>query len=81
MEDVLENIDNYANNILHKGGTEEDLLLSMNDILGEIKKVVDASTHLELDSYCHKHKGFYRYARLLEKLSEDIADETIHVPK
>lgn len=74
---IVENINNRANDILLNGGSDEELLLSLHDIMGEIKKVMDASTHEELDGYCKKYNGFHRYARLLEKLSEDIADGTL----
>lgn len=76
---IVEHINNRANDILLKGGGDEELLLSLHDIMGELKKVMDTSTNQELDGYCQKYNGFYRYARLLEKLSEDMADGTINI--
>ena len=69
---MVENIHNRANNVLLSGEGDEGLLFSLDDIMDEIKKVIEASTYQELDGYCDKYNGFYRYARLLEQLSEDI---------
>jgi len=79
MKLIVENINNRANDILLNGGDDEKLLISLHDIMGELEEVMDAATDQELDGYCRKYNGFYRYARLLEKLSEDIADGTINI--
>lgn len=45
---IVENINNHANDILLKGGGDEELLRSLDDIMNEMKKVMDASTHQQL---------------------------------
>jgi len=81
IELIVEGIHDYANDILRNGGEDEELLISLYDVMGEIRKVIDGATHQDLDSYCQKYNGFYRYMRLLEQLAEGIADGTISVPE
>ena len=81
IEHIVENINNHANDILVNGGGDKELLLSLSDVMDEIKKVMDASTQKELNDYGQKYNGFYRYGRLLEKLASGIADGTISTPK
>ena len=42
---------------------------------------MDDSTQQEMDELCQRYDGFYRFAKLSEKLAEGIADETIPVPR
>jgi hypothetical protein len=81
IEHIVENINNHANDILANGGGDKELLLSLSDMMDEIKKVMDASTQKELNDYGQKYNAFYRYGRLLEKLASGIADGTISMPK
>lgn len=81
IEAIVENINNHANEILIKGGSDKELLLSLHAMMDDLKKVMDSSTQQELDEYCQKYRSFYRYAYLLHKLSAGIADGTIPMPK
>ena len=81
IEAILENINDQANDILLSGGGDEELLLSLNGVMGEIKEVMDASTQQEMDGYYEEYSGFYRYMSLLTQLAKGIADGTIPVPK
>ncbi len=78
-QQLLSDINDSANEILDNGGGEEDLLYSLPDVMDKIKNVMDSSTKSELDNYCQKYSGFYRYVLLLQHLAEDIADGTISV--
>lgn len=80
-EQLVTKINSCANEIFAKGGGDEELLMSIHDHMGQIKKIMDASTHSEMDDYCQKYNGFYSYMFLLEKLAENIGDGTIKVPK
>lgn len=73
---IVEGINKYANNILLQGDDDEDLLSSLENIIGDIKEVMDTSTYQQLDEYCDKYNGFYRYARLLERVSDFL----VHTP-
>ena len=81
IEAILEDIHDQANDILLSGGGDEELLLSLNGVMGKIKKVMDASTQQEMDGYYEEYSGFYRYMILLDQLAKGIADGTIPVPK
>lgn len=76
---LVENLNNCANDILLNGGGDEALLLSLDDSMDELKEVMEASTDQELNGYCQNYSGFYRYARLLKKLSEGVANGTINI--
>jgi hypothetical protein len=69
IKQIIETIDARANAILARGGEDEKLLLSVHPIMGEIKKVMTASSQQELNMYCEEYNGFYRYAALLNKVA------------
>lgn len=71
-------VDNYVNQLLADGG-EEKLLISLLDIMGDIKKIMDSSTKQELDRYAEEHKGFFHVMKLLEALASGIANGSIPV--
>lgn len=70
------NINNYANNILAQGA-DEALLRSLHDIMGDLKLIMDTTTHDELDAFCDEYHGFYRCMKWLENLSSGLANGTI----
>jgi len=74
IDAVLQKIDNHAKAILSKGGGDKKLLLSISEVIGDIKQVIDASTYQELDGYCEKYHGFQRYALILQDLGERICN-------
>ena len=78
---LVENINKRANDILRAGGNDEELLVSLHDIMSDIMKVMKASTEHKLNWYCQKYDGFYRYMHLLDQLAKGISDGTISVPK
>ncbi len=77
---LAQKIDLRAKNILSAGGDDEALLMSLNDIMGDIKKILDSNTRSEMDLLCQQYDGFYRYMKLLEKLASGIACGKIQVP-
>lgn len=70
-------IDQEAKRALHSGG-EEALLMSLCDEgkMEAIKEIIDASLKNsgELDAYCERYYGFYRYMNLLERMAHGISD-------
>lgn len=81
VTELVERIDNQANDIILNGGGDEELLLSLHDVMADLKIIMDASTEQELDLICQQYEGFYLYMRIIEQLAEKIADGTISVPK
>jgi len=45
------------------------------------KQWLDTCTGAEMDMLCERYNGFYRFATLLERLAEGIADGSIPVPE
>ena len=80
QKQTLISIDQRANQILLAGGNEEDLLKAMHFIMNDLKKIIGASTHNELNAYCQKYNGFYRFMKLMEKLAVAISNGTPLMP-
>ena len=74
-------IDKHVQKIVEKGGDDEALLVAMYDQMGTFKQLMDSSTQKEMDELCQRYSGFYRFASLLERLAEGIANGSIAVPK
>ena len=73
-------IDDHVKAILAKGGGDEELLASMYDQMLTFKQLLDTSTESEMSQLCQQYDGFYRFAELLERLAQGIADGSIPVP-
>jgi hypothetical protein len=73
-------IDTHVRQVLARGGGDEELLMSMADYLGPFKELLDTCTRPEMDALCARYDGFYRFAKLVERLAEGIADGSIPVP-
>ena len=74
-------IDKYVKQTIKNGGDDEDLLVSMYEYMGTFKQLLDSSTQQEMNELCQRYDGFYRFAFLLERLAEGIANGTIPVPR
>jgi hypothetical protein len=69
-------IDNRVNQILASGG-DEKLLISLYDIMGDLKNIMDSSSSQELDAYCQQYNGFFHAMKLLENMAAGIAAGSI----
>jgi len=74
-------IDTHVTRLLAHGGGDEALLASLADYMGTFKQLMDLSTGEEMNALCQQYEGFYRVAKLLERLAEGIADGSIPVPE
>ncbi len=74
-------IDTHVRQITAHGGGDEVLLVSMYDHMGTFKQLMEMSTGEEMNVLCQRYSGFYRFAQLLERLAEGIADGSIPVPE
>ncbi len=74
-------IDAHVRHVLANGGGDEELLLSMYHYMGTFKQLLDASSEADVEQLCQQYDGFYRFAKLLERVAEGIADGSIPVPK
>jgi hypothetical protein len=78
---LAETIDAHVRQILAQGGGDEALLPSLADYMPTFKQLLDTCTGAEMDLLCERYDGFYRFAHLLERLAEGIADGSIPVPE
>ena len=46
----------------------------MADYMGTFKQLLDTCTGKDMDTLCARDNGFYRFAKLLERLAGGIAD-------
>ena len=44
--------DKNANKLISKGGNNDELLITLYPIMNDLKKIIDSSSHNELDEYC-----------------------------
>ena len=78
---LAETIDTHVRQVLAQGGGDEALLLLMADYMPTFKQLLDTCTGAEMDLLCERYDGFSRFAQLLERLAEGIADGSIPVPE
>jgi hypothetical protein len=74
-------IDTHVRQVLASGGGDVALLVSLADYMPTFKQLLDTCTGAEMDKLCARYDGFSRFAQLLERLAEGIADGSIPVPE
>ncbi len=74
---LVQRVDSHAQSIFVQGGGDEALLMSLHDLMGDIKKIMDSNTHDAIDLFCQQYDGFYRYMKLLESVAIGIASRKI----
>lgn len=73
QKQLIIHIDRRANQILSNGNNEE-LLVSLYDIMDNLKKIIEDSSEYEINALCQKYNGFSRFMKFLEKLALGISD-------
>lgn len=77
---LIENINYKTKVLMANGGSTEDLLVCMHDLMKEFKPVLTSVGQSELDVLCKKYEGFYIFMKVCEELAQDIADGKIRSP-
>jgi hypothetical protein len=77
---LAEAIDTWVLSVLNQGGGDEQLLEGMHAYMYTFKQLLDSCTRLEMTLLAQRYDGFYRFANLLERLAQAIADGVIEVP-
>jgi hypothetical protein len=72
--------DTHVRQVLAHSGGDEALLRSMADSLGTFKQLLETCTSAERDTLCDPYDGCSRFATLLERLAESIANGSMAVP-
>ena len=78
---LAETIDEYVAQLVKDGGDDEEMLMTMHPYLDSFKQLLDSCTQPDMDQLCQRYDGFYRFAFLLERLAEGIANGVIPVPE
>ena len=73
-------IHDYASRFPRNETGDAQLLQSCYDYMGAFKHVIDSTSPSQMDYICQHYEGFYRFAQLMEKLAQGIADGIIDVP-
>lgn len=60
---------------------EAQLLQTCYDYMDAFRRVMDSTSHIQMDYICQQFDGFYRFAKLMERLAQGIADGVLDVPK
>lgn len=81
QKQLARKIDLHVKRIIVNGGDDADLLVSMYDQMDTFKQLLDTSTQAEMGALLKRYDGFYRFAKLLERLAEGIAHGSIPVPR
>ena len=77
---LAEAIDTWVLSVLSQGGGDEQILEGMHAYMDTFKQLLDTCTRLEMTLLAQRYDGFYRFANLLERLAQAIADGVIEVP-
>ena len=77
---LAEAIDTWVLSVLSQGGGDEQILEGMHAYMDTFKQLLDTCTTLEMTLLAQRYDGFYRFANLLERLAQAIADGVIEVP-
>ena len=77
---LAETIDTWVLSVLNQGGGDEQILEGMHAYMDTFKQLLDTCTRLEMTLLAQRYDGFYRFANLLERLAQAIADGVIEVP-
>jgi hypothetical protein len=65
-----------------KSGVDDlAIFIDMADYLPTFKRLMDTSTHDDMDQLAARYTGFYQYAKILETVAAGIRSGKIVVPK
>ena len=67
---LAQHIDQWVKQVESKGGGDEQLLEGMFDFMGTFKTLLDTTTSAQMDALCLQYAGFYRFAKLLERIAQ-----------
>ena len=66
--------------LIREGYDDAGIFLEMADDMPALKPLLDCG-HGTVDELCRRFLGFYRYAKILERVASGIASGEIQVPK
>ncbi|EGY29572.1 hypothetical protein Rin_00004490 [Candidatus Regiella insecticola 5.15] len=78
---MIKLIDDHATKFPLSDVGDEQLLSSGYDFMPAFKRIIDSTSKLQMDYICQQYEGFYRFAKLMERVAQCLADGVIEVPK
>jgi hypothetical protein len=81
QQQFVTSINNYANQFPVSEAGEEKMLESCYDYMEVFKRIMDSCSKPQMDFICQQYNGFYRFAKLMERLAQGIANGSIEVPE
>ena len=78
---LIKIVNDHALRFPHTEIGDAELLQTCYDYMDAFKRVMDSTSRIQMDYVCQQYHGFYRFAKLMEKLARGIADGIIEVPK
>ena len=79
QQQFIDSVDAYASQFSETDHGEAQMLQHCYKQMMPFKSVIDSCSKQQLDYICHQYDGFYRFAKLMEKLASGISDGTISV--
>ena len=70
QKQFIETLDTEVKELLEKDGFEKALFLLLGDNLDEIGRIIDSTSHDEINAYCKQYSGFHRLMALIAYSSE-----------
>lgn len=74
---LVQRVDSHAQSILARDGDGTALIMSLHDVMGDIKNIMDSNTQDAMDLLCQQYDGFSSYMKLLESMATGIASGKI----
>lgn len=81
QQQLVNTVNDYAISCPLTSKGDEQLLQNCYDYMDAFKRVMDSTSQLQMNYICEQYEGFYRFAKLMERLAQGIADGVIDVPK
>lgn len=73
-------IHNYVQGIVHRGGTDENIMQDMADYMADFKYLMDNLSVQDRDKLFEHYEGYLRFGKILENLARGIESGDIKVP-
>ncbi len=74
-------IDAAMQSLLHDDADDIATRTGMSDHMADFKSLIDTAKPGVMDELCQRYPGFYRYAKVLERITGAVQSGVITVPR
>lgn len=78
---IAVSIDAAMQPLLRDDADDTAILVGMSDHMADFKTLIDTAKPGVMDELCQRYPGFYRYAKVLERIAGAIQSGVITVPR